>query len=62
MSLTIRKAKVIDLKKTLEWANDKEVIKNSLNRNHKVNPIEHFKWFNNYLKAKKKYDPYRNYK
>ena len=53
MSLTIRKAKVIDLKKTLEWANDKEVIKNSLNRNHKVNPIEHFKWFNNYLKAKK---------
>ena len=54
MSLTIRKAKVIDLKKTLEWANDKEVIKNSLNRNHKVNPIEHFKWFNNYLKAKKK--------
>ena len=54
MSLTIRKAKVIDLKKTLEWANDKEVIKNSLNRNHKVNQVEHFKWFNNYLKAKKK--------
>ena len=40
MLLTIRKAKVIDLKKTLEWANDKEVIKNSLNRNHKVKLIE----------------------
>ena len=61
MLLTIRKAKVIDLKKTLEWANDKEVIKNSLNRNHKVKLIEHFKWFNNYLKAKKN-DSYSNYK
>ena len=54
MSLTIRKAKIIDLKKTFEWANDKEVVKNSLNRNNKVNHIEHRNWFNTYLKEKKK--------
>ena len=54
MSLTIRKAKIIDLKKTFEWANDKEVVKNSLKRNIKVNYNEHLNWFNSYLKAKKK--------
>lgn len=46
MSLTIRKAKFADLMKTYDWANDKEVIKNSINRSTKVSLKEHSEWFN----------------
>ncbi|MDA9707119.1 GNAT family N-acetyltransferase [Candidatus Pelagibacter sp.] len=54
MPMVIREAKLRDLKKTFQWANDKDVIRNSLNRNSKVNKSEHLRWFKNYLKAKKK--------
>ena len=54
MPMVIREAKLRDLKKTFQWANDKDVIRNSLNRNSKVNKREHLVWFKNYLKAKKK--------
>ena len=37
MPMVIREAKLRDLKKTFQWANDKDVIRNSLNRNSKVN-------------------------
>tara|TARA_B100001057_G_scaffold315230_1_gene315339 strand:- start:9054 stop:9521 length:468 start_codon:yes stop_codon:yes gene_type:complete len=53
MSLTIRKAKIIDLKKTFEWANYKDVIKNSINRNSKVSLFEHSSWFNKYVTSNK---------
>ena len=54
MPMVIREAKLRDLKKTFQWANDKDVIRNSLNRSSKVNESEHLRWFKNYLKAKKK--------
>ena len=54
MPMVIREAKLRDLKKTFQWANDKDVIRNSLNRNSKVNKSEHLVWFKNYLKTKKK--------
>jgi len=52
MSITIRKAKISDLLKTFEWANEKETIKNSIERSKKVSLNEHTKWFKNYIFSK----------
>lgn len=52
MPLIIRKAQIKDLKKTFEWANYKEVIKNSLKRTKKVKFNEHNSWFRNYINSK----------
>ena len=49
MPLIIRKAKILDLKKTFEWANYKDVIKNSIRRNSKVSLYEHTAWFKKYI-------------
>lgn len=49
MPLTIRKAKINDLLKTFEWANEKEVITNSIERSKKVTIKEHSKWFKKYI-------------
>jgi len=49
MPLTIRKAKISDLLKTFEWANEKEVITNSIERSKKVTIKEHSKWFKKYI-------------
>ena len=51
MSLTIRKAKFADLIKTYGWANEKEVIKNSINRSKKVSFKKHSEWFNKYINS-----------
>ena len=53
MPLTIRKAKINDLLKTFEWANEKEVLKNSIVRSKKVTIKEHSTWFKKYIKSKK---------
>lgn len=52
MPLIIRKAKILDLKKTFEWANYKDVIKNSIGRNSKVSLYEHTAWFKKYIRSK----------
>tara|TARA_B110000967_G_C18307700_1_gene281438 strand:+ start:20 stop:469 length:450 start_codon:yes stop_codon:yes gene_type:complete len=52
MSLTIRKAKISDLLKTFEWANEKEVIKNSIERSKKVSLNEHSIWLKKYIISK----------
>tara|TARA_Y100000741_G_C18060602_1_gene480367 strand:- start:121 stop:570 length:450 start_codon:yes stop_codon:yes gene_type:complete len=52
MSLIIRKAKISDLLKTFEWANEKEIIKNSIKRSQKVSLNEHTKWFKKYIFSK----------
>ena len=49
MPLTIRKAKINDLLKTFEWANEKEVITNSIVRSKKVTIKEHSTWFKKYI-------------
>ena len=49
MPLTIRKAKINDLLKTFEWANEKEVITNSIERSKKVTIKEHTIWFKKYI-------------
>ena len=54
MPINIRKAKLSDLLKTYEWANEKEVIKSSIERYGKVTLAEHKKWFKNYLESKSK--------
>lgn len=55
MLIKIREAKPKDSQKSFEWANDREVIKNSLNRKKRVTQNTHNKWFQNYLKSKKKF-------
>ena len=52
MPINIRKAKISDLLKTYEWANEKEVIKSSIERSSKVSLTEHKKWFKKYLISK----------
>ena len=52
MPFIIRKAKIGDLLKTYEWANEKDVIRNSINRKKKVSFEEHTLWFNNYINSK----------
>ena len=52
MRFTIRQAKIKDLLKTLDWANEKETISNSINRTKKVSLKEHSKWFKKYIKSK----------
>ena len=52
MPLTIRKAKIDDLLKTFEWANEKVVIQNSIERSKKVSISEHSKWFNRNITSK----------
>ena len=54
MLLTLRKAKYEDLIKTYTWANDQEVIKNSIERSNKVSLKEHLEWFNKYINSKSK--------
>ena len=54
MPINIRKAKISDLLKTYEWANEKEVIKSSIERSSKVSLTEHKKWFKKYLISKSK--------
>ena len=49
MPITIRKANIDDLLKTFEWANEKEVIKNSIKRSKKVEINEHSTWFKKYI-------------
>ena len=62
MSITIRKAKISDLLKTFEWANEKETIKNSIERSKKVSLNEHTKWFKNYIFSKRNYLLIASYK
>ena len=52
MPLTIRKAKIDDLLKIFEWANEKVVIQNSIERSKKVSINEHSKWFKRYITSK----------
>jgi predicted acetyltransferase len=52
MPLTIRKANINDLLKTFEWANEKEVIKNSIERSKKIEINEHSTWFKKYITLK----------
>jgi RimJ/RimL family protein N-acetyltransferase len=52
MPLKIRKARISDLSKTFEWANEKEVIKNSFDRSKKVSVNEHKIWFKKYIISK----------
>ena len=52
MPITIRKANIDDLLKTFEWANEKEVIKNSIKRSKKVEINEHSTWFKKYITLK----------
>lgn len=52
MPLTIRKAKIDDLLKTFEWANEKVVIQNSIERSKKVSISEHSKWFKRHIISK----------
>jgi len=55
MPLTIRKANIDDLSKTFKWANEREVIKSSIERSKKVEMNEHSVWFKKYISLKSSY-------
>ena len=54
MSLSLRIIKKKNIRKTWVWANDKNVILNSLIRKNKITIKEHTKWIKKYFKSKKK--------
>ena len=53
MSLSLRIIKKKNIRKTWVWANDKNVILNSLIRKNKITIKEHTKWIKKYFKSKK---------
>ena len=55
MLLTIRKANIDDLSKTFKWANQRAVIKSSIERSKKVEMNEHSVWFKKYISLKSSY-------